>query len=155
MQPSWLVLIDSHNQPEIPTGGDLVSQEQLHWLEKICTADDSRPMVVGIHHHTIPLLTSLDRIRIENGEDLHAVLLKAKDRLRGVFYGHIHETSITVRDGISYYSTQSGWYQLQTYYAQPEIAHDPLPNPGLNLVTITETDTFVRAIRIPVYTSDG
>ena len=86
MQPSWLVLIDSHNQPEIPTGGDLVSQEQLHWLEKICTADDSRPMVVGIHHHTIPLLTSLDRIRIENGEDLHAVLLKAKDRLRGVFY---------------------------------------------------------------------
>lgn len=27
---------------------------------------------------------------------------------------------------------------------------DSLYNPGFNLVTVTETDTFVRAIRIPV-----
>ena len=62
----------------------------------------------------------------------------------------VDDRPITVRDGISYYSTQRGWYQLQTYYAQPESAHDPLHNPGFNLVTVTETNTFVRAIHIPV-----
>ena len=36
----------------------------------------------------------LDPIVLRNGEALHKILLKAKDRLRGVFYGHIHENTV-------------------------------------------------------------
>lgn len=145
------ILLDSHTPPEVGSHVGVVSQEQLHWLDNLLSADDERPLVVAVHHHTLPLLAPwLDRIAMVNGEDLHAVLLKAKHRLRGVFSGHIHETLITIRDGISYYTAQSGWYQTRTYHAQAEPARDPLPNPGFNLVTLTEKDTFVRVIRIPI-----
>ena len=145
------ILIDSHTPEEVGSSVGVISHEQLHWLENLLTADDERPVVVAVHHHTLPLHAPwLDRIAMVNGEDLHAVLLKGKDRLRGVFSGHIHETLITVRDGISYYTAQSGWYQTRTYFKQTEPASDMLHNPGFNLVTLTEKDTFVRVIRIPL-----
>lgn len=152
-------MVDSH----APQYGDLpeeesykyheghVAPEQLEWLRAICAADDDRPLVVGIHHHVMPLQAPwLDRIVLENGAEVHEILLEARERLRGVFYGHIHESIVTVREGISYYSTQSGWFQTSTWFAADAPARDPLHNPGFNLVTITEMDTFVRFIRIPV-----
>lgn len=127
-----------------------LASEQLAWLEERCSATDSRPLVVAVHHHTIPLQAPwLDRIGMENGLELHAILRNAQSRLRGVFCGHIHESVVTVRDGINYYSVQSGWFQTSTWYGAQEPRRDPLNNPGFNLVTLTETDTFVRYIRIP------
>lgn len=144
------IFIDSHTPPEIWNGVGVYHHEQLNWLDGLLSQDGARPLVVATHHHVLPTLAPwLDRIATTNGTDLHQLLLKAKHRLRGVFYGHIHETLITVRDGISYYSVQSGWYQTRTYHAQPEPSLDPLRNVGFNLVTLTEQDTFVRAIRIP------
>lgn len=144
------ILLDSHTPPPMGKAEGVISDEQLAWLEKLCKTDDPRPLVVAVHHHTLPLLAPwLDRIGMTNGEDLHNTLLHAKHRLRGVFSGHIHETLITVRDGINYYSTQSGWYQSQTHHAQTEPMRNVLSNPGFNLVTLTEQDTFVRVIRVP------
>ncbi len=86
---------------------------------------------------------------LTNGLDLHGILLKAKQRLRGVFYGHIHETIVTTRDGITYYSVQSGWFQTRTWYGQANPARDLTQYPGFNLVTLTDRDTFVRPLRVP------
>lgn len=145
------LLLDSHTPPDIRNAVGVFSAEQLAWLRERTQADDPRPLVVGVHHHALPLLAPwLDRIGTTNGEDFHAALLPAKHRLRGVFYGHIHETLVTARDGIVYYSTQSGWFQTRTYHNQAEPARDPLENPGFNLVTLTERDTFVRVIRVPL-----
>jgi Icc protein len=144
------ILLDSHTPPEIGNAVGVVSKAQLDWLDNLLDPADTRPLVVAVHHHTLPLLAPwLDRIGMVNGEDLHDVLLQAKTRLRGVFAGHIHETLITVRDGISYYTTQSGWYQTRTYHAQQVAERDQVKNPGFNMVTLTEQDTFVRVIRIP------
>lgn len=145
-----VVMLDSH----APAGEDrhdgYLAPEQLERLEAICAAPDTRPMVVGLHHHALPLEAPwLDTLVLENGLALHEVLLKAKHRLRGVFYGHIHESVVTVRDGISYYSVQSGWFQTSTWYGATEPASDPLTNPGFNVVTLTERDTFVRFVRLP------
>ena len=85
---------------------------------------------------------------LENGIELHQRLLDVRHRLRGVFYGHIHESMVTVRDGISYYSVPSGWFQTQTWPDQEEPTGDPNSQPGFNLVTLTETDTFIRQYRL-------
>lgn len=146
-----VLLTDSHTPPEIRNAVGVLSHAQLHWLDDRCSAADDRPLIVAVHHHLLPLLAPwLDRIGFTNGEDVHEILLKAKDRLRGVFFGHIHETLITVRDGISYYSTQSGWFQTRTFFGQAEPQRDAVTNPGFNLVTLTETDTFIRVIRVPL-----
>lgn len=130
----------------------LLTAEQFDWLDARLDPTDPRPLVVAVHHHTLPLLAPwLDNIVMKNGHFLHERLLTVKDRLRGVFFGHIHENTVTVRDGISYYSTLSGWFQTRTWFGQQEPGRDDLlREPGFNLVTLTETDTFVRQYRFPL-----
>lgn len=124
---------------------------QLEWLETICESPDPRPLVVALHHNTLPLEAPwLDTIMLTNGAAVHAVLLKAKHRLRGVFFGHIHENTITIRDGITYVSTLSGWFQTRTWYGQTEPINDPVIDPGFNVVTLTQTDTLIRGYRVPL-----
>ncbi|MEM9954143.1 MAG: metallophosphoesterase [Chloroflexota bacterium] len=143
------IMLDSH-RPITETGSHgLLTEPHLAWLDLLLSAEDARPLIVGIHHHTLPTEAPwLDNIILKNGLDLHQILLKAQSRLRGVFCGHIHESLVTVRDGISYYSVQSAWFQTRTWYDAQDPAHDFIPNAGFNLVTLTESDTFVRFHRI-------
>ena len=143
----FICLDSSIADPEIHHGQ--LDETQLHWLESLISAEDTRPLVVAVHHHALPLAVPwLDRIVLRNGEQLHALLLKARDRLRGVFFGHIHESTVTVRDGISYYSVLSGWFQTRTWYNQVEPHNEPLHYPGFNVVTVTDQETFVRYYRV-------
>lgn len=142
-----LCLDSSIHQPNTHYG--YLEPEQIAWVEARCSAADSRPLVVALHHHPLPLYAPwLDEIVMTNGEQLHNALLKARHRLRGVFYGHIHESIVTVRDGISYYSVLSGWFQTRTWHNQIEPQNEPLHFPGFNVVTLTEQDTFVRYYRV-------
>ncbi len=146
-----IICLDS-NRPEGHSGR--LEANQLAWLDNLCRADDPRPLVVALHHHTLPLAAPwLDGIVLENGAELHRILLQTRHRLRGVFYGHIHENTVTTRDGISYYSTLSAWFQTRTWYNQLYAANDPLlREPGFSVVTLTEQDTFVRFYRYPLKT---
>jgi Icc protein len=141
-----IVCLDSV-QPDTAIGK--LELSQLQWLSEAATPDDPRPLVVALHHHPIPLESPwLDSIALVNGLELHRILLNVRHRLRGVFYGHIHENVITVRDGISYYSTLSAWFQTRTWYGQAEPFNDPSHDPGFNVVTLTARDTFVRQFRV-------
>ncbi len=145
-----LVLMDSHAPKNVDSAGGVLGNEQRRWLDSLCTREDKRPMVIAIHHPPLPVLAPwLDRIGLANGLDVHRILRKASHRMRGVFYGHIHHNIVTTRDGVSYYSVDSGWYQTMTWYGQPEGVPGTLRNPGFNLVTITEQEAFVRHIRVP------
>lgn len=146
-----LICLDSNSQ-QVGSHWGKIDDTQLAWLDRLCSADDNRSLIVGIHHHVLPLQTPwLDEIVLKNGDQVHEVLLKAKHRLRGVFYGHIHENTVTVRDGISYYSGVSTWFQTRTWYAQDKADNDPLlREPGFNVVTLTERDTYVRRYRFPL-----
>lgn len=127
-----------------------IDERQLSWLDDICSTPDSRPLVVGVHHHILPLEAPwLDNIMMTNGIEVHHTLLKAKNRLRGVFFGHIHENTITIRDGISYISTLSSWFQTRTWYGQTDPGRDPVVDPGFNVVTLTKADTLIRGYRLP------
>lgn len=142
-----LCLDSSVHQPNTHHG--YLEPEQIAWVEARCAAADSRPLVVAVHHHPLPLFAPwLDHIVMTNGEELHRALLPARHRLRGVFYGHIHESVVTVRDGISYYSVLSGWFQTRTWHNQEIPQNEPLHFPGFNVVTLTEQDTFVRYYRV-------
>ncbi len=123
--------------------------QQLEWLKARLSPDDARPLVVAVHHHPLPLQAPwLDQIILDNGTDLHQILVQCRHRLRGVFYGHIHESTVTVRDGISYYSVLSGWFQTRTWHGQNTPQNEPLYFPGFNVITLTEQDTFIRYYRV-------
>ncbi|MAS37789.1 MAG: hypothetical protein CL610_27585 [Anaerolineaceae bacterium] len=143
-----VVCLDS-SIPDPTTHHGYISPEQLAWADQRFAANDDRPLVVGVHHHPLPLnVPWLDKIVMTNGTDLHRILVKARHRLRGVFYGHIHENVVTVRDGVNYYSALSGWFQTRTWHNQQMAQNEPMHNPGFNVVTLTKQDTFVRFYRV-------
>lgn len=145
-----IVCVDSNRPAEFPAGR--VSDEQLAWLEGITRAQDDRPLVVATHHNVLPMGSPWwdDFMRMANGEDFHRALLPARDRLRAVFFGHVHQNADTVRDGIPYFSTLSSWYQLHNYPGQLDSEVDRSAGPGYNVVSVTRSQIYVRRCRFTV-----
>ncbi len=145
-----IVCVDSNRPAEPPRGR--VSEEQLAWLEGIARAADDRPLIVATHHNVLPMGSPWwdDFMRMVNGEAFHKALLPARDRLLGVFFGHVHQAVDIVRDGIAYFSTLSSWYQLHNYPGQLESEVDRLAGPGYNVVTVTREQVYIRRCRYTV-----
>lgn len=141
-----IVCLDSNDRSgQYPAHSGWLSDNQLAWLDAICGAADSRPLVVALHHPPFSIDSPpLDNLRLYNGDALHRILLKARDRLRGVYFGHIHHPIDIVQDGILYSSASSGWYQFAAWPAYNTGAIIEQATPGFSLVTITNERVFVR-----------
>ncbi len=139
-----VICLDSTGPAEWPRGS--ISDSQMDWLRGLLTAQDERPLVVGVHHNVLatgmPWLD--DGMRLENGDTLHETLRLAGSRLRGVFYGHIHQNVQTWRDGIVYSSVLSSWYQLHSWPNEPEFTVEYGAEPGFNIVFVSADQTHVR-----------
>lgn len=139
-----VICLDSTSPATPPSG--TVSEEQLTWLRGLTEAADPRPLIVAVHHNTlmtdVPWLNNF--MRMANGDALHAALLPARQRIRGVFYGHIHQNSQILRDGILYSSVLSSWYQIHSWPGQTETTLEPDAEPGFNVVTLSADQTHIR-----------
>lgn len=126
-----------------------ITEEQLTWLAERCAADDPRPLLIATHHNPqlggIPWLDNVTGI--QNTEAFHSALLPAKERLRGVFFGHIHQNLDLYRDGILYCSTLSTWIQFHGWPGQSDAILDPEDGPGFSVVTVYKNQTVIRRHR--------
>jgi Icc protein len=127
-------------------GEGRLSVQQLDWLAAICTEPTTQPLIVALHHNPLPFGARLaDGMGLLDDGALHRTLLKAGRRLRGVFYGHIHQSVDTYRDGILYSAAVSGFFQLDLWPGIKEAGGLDIPAlPGFNVVTLTDTTTYVR-----------
>lgn len=145
-----VAVVDSNGPAEPPAG--FMTDEQLDWLSAICSADDPRPLVIATHHSPtglgVPWLD--DYMGIQNTDAFHAALLPARDRLRGVFFGHVHQNIDVHRDGILYASTLSSWKQFDAYPGMERTTPDPLAEPGFSIVSIMADRTYIRRCRLPL-----
>lgn len=110
--------------------GGHASEAQLRALQAECTPDGP-PLTLFIHYPPFAMHSPwLDaHMLIDNGEALHAILRGARDRLRGVFFGHVHRSGQLVRDGITYICANSAFSQFVWYpwTRQPETDHHHPP----------------------------
>ena len=109
------------------------------------------PILVAAHHPFlrtgVPWID--DEARIQNGERLHELLAAQRERVAGVFFGHIHQVVTSFCDGITYNCCPSTWFNF-TGYPGMELADADLDTPGgFNLVMIRENRTFVRRNSLP------
>jgi 3',5'-cyclic-AMP phosphodiesterase len=131
-----------------------VSEEQLDWLDTLCSANDDRPMMIAVHHNVLPCgVPWLDeKMNIENGEEFHEIVRQARDRLRGVFHGHIHQNVDMLRDGVLYSACTSPWGRFQAYpdATSTSILDDSESLPGFSVVSITDNHTYIRRHTYPL-----
>lgn len=145
-----MVCLDSNGPAEVPRGN--IVPEQLEWLDGLCSAQDNRPMVVAVHHHLLPVGAQWwdEYMRVTNGEAVHDVLRKAQPRLRGVFFGHVHQSITMYKDGVLYNSALSSWTQFRMWPGLSDTVPDENAEPGFSVVTISRDQTFIRRWRFQV-----
>lgn len=126
-----------------------IDEAQIEWLKQVARPDDPRPLVVAVHHNPIPTgIPWLDNyMGLINGMDLHRALVPLRDRIRGVFHGHIHMNLEVFQDGILYVAGLSSWYQLHAWPHQTETEPDRNAEPGFNVVTVKQNQTIIRRHR--------
>jgi len=139
-----IIIVDS-NGPAAPPAG-YMTESQLAWLNGVCTAADNRPLIIATHHNPISVdVPWLDEyMGVQNGEEFHKAILPARDRIRGVFFGHVHQNLEIYRDGILYSATVSPWTQFHAWPGQTDTIHDREIQPGFSLVSVYERHTLLR-----------
>jgi 3',5'-cyclic AMP phosphodiesterase CpdA len=133
------------NRPAPPYRGK-ISDEQLRWLSGLCSAPDERPLIVALHHPVLPMGSRAwdEVMNLIDGDAFHRALLPARDRIRGVFSGHVHQNTDIVRDGIPYFTGLSSWYQIENYPNQTELTRETFSDPGFSVVLVTRDQLYVR-----------
>ncbi len=147
-----LVTLDSNgpgdaHAPSLP-------DEQIERFAATLAALGELPIIAAMHHS--PVETGVpwldDEMRIQNGERIQRILRAHRDRLAGVFHGHIHQEADTLVDGVLYVCCPSTWSNLAGYPGAREGIADPLTPGGFNLVMLRGGRTFVRRYNLPIVT---
>ena len=153
-----MLVLDTRG-PDDP-GGQFVAS-QADWLRKQAAMDD-RPLLIVTHHAPVPLDTAwLDEppptwggkfMYLEGATLFRDAIAPFRDRVRGVFFGHVHGGFSVMRDGVLYVAGRSGFGPLDTLPESRNVFPEPIEPPGFNLVTVTAEQTLVRtrAVRLAV-----
>jgi Icc protein len=144
------LVIDARGPAEIDPQGRL-TDSQLELLAREATVEGP-PLVLFIHYPVHPLnsIWMDQNMLIQNGQLLHQTLLPARRRLRGVFYGHVHQHMQTMKDGILYSSVASAVSQFGAWPNDLTTYYDNEHRPGYAFVhllpdrTLVHQHTFVR-----------
>ncbi len=129
--------------PNQPTG--TMTDSQLDRLGAICRPDGP-PLMIAMHHQPVPLdVEWIDGwMWMDRHEELRKLVAPARQRIVGVFFGHVHRAFQVISEGILYCAAPSTFAQLRSWPDQDR----PLPTPaepgGFSVVTITAQQTTVR-----------
>lgn len=104
-----LVLLDS--QVEGSVFGNL-ADDQLELLENALKERPDLYTLVSLHHHPIPMESGwMDKIGVKNGEKLMEIARRNKN-VKCILWGHVHQDSDRMIDGIRMLSTPSTCVQF-------------------------------------------
>lgn len=143
------LVLDTQGPPESQPQG-LLSAEQVKLLREETTSAGP-PLVVFLHHPILPMDSQwMDaNMLVMNGDEVHEALLEARNRLRGVFFGHIHQSIQTTRDGILYVAAPSSVIQLTSWPTDIDVGLQEDEQPGFNFVRLMPQQTMIRQHRFP------
>lgn len=129
-----MIVLDSFGR-EQPAG--YLEDDDLQFLQATLDMSTATNIVIVIHH--LPTMTGnawLDeRMRIMNGDAFFEILMPYQDRISGMFFGHIHDFTTSMVNGILCSSTSAAFSQ----FLYPQHADDRLliTEPGgFSLVTL-------------------
>ena len=140
----FLVLDSQQPYDEVGHFGK-VTEDQLD----IVRAEVSRQngsLTVFIHHSPLDMDSRWysKYVGMLNGAELHDALLPARDRLRGVFFGHVHRGTHIQKDGIAYISVGSTFCQLNYWPDEQKVNFDAEHPPCFNFVSLHADRMIVK-----------
>ena len=143
------LVVDAKGPAEVEPGG-LLSERQLALIQQEATTTGP-PLTVFLHFPILPLNSTWfdENGLVVNGELMHQALLQARSRLRGVFFGHIHQHMQLARDGILYVSVASAVTQFAAWPDTADPSQHTDPFPGYNFVHLLPQRTIIHHHTFP------
>jgi len=93
-------------------GGGRLGADQLELLDRQLEATDAEHALVCLHHQPVPVGSAwLDSVGLADREDLMAVIAR-HPRVRGLLWGHVHQSFDQRKDGLRLMGTPSTCYQF-------------------------------------------
>ncbi|NQT60471.1 MAG: metallophosphoesterase [Bacteroidetes bacterium] len=140
------LVIDARAPDEMDPHG-LLSELQLSIIHDEVSGGGGAgelPLLLFLHFAVLPInSTWFDKnMLIVNGRKLHEELLPARDRVKGVFHGHLHFPRVTTRDGILYSSVSSSFANFSAWPGESELQGDE-SLPGFNFVQLLPTGEMI------------
>ncbi|MCB8920797.1 MAG: metallophosphoesterase [Ardenticatenaceae bacterium] len=138
------VVLDARAPDDMDPHG-LFSAAQLAVVRR--EAQPQGPPLTIFMHFPIHRMNSIwmdANMMVMNGREFHQSLLPARDRLRGVFYGHVHQSMQTVRDGILYVAAPSAFAQFTAWPDDIAVHPDEVYPPAFNFVHLLPQQTIIH-----------
>ena len=144
-----LVTLDSNEEGDVHAPN--LSDEQIDWFAERLASIADGPIIVAVHHPLIETgVAWLDeQMRVQNGQRVQRLLRQHRDKIAGVFHGHIHQSTTTFSDGVTYICCPSTWSNLAGYPGLGAAEPDLNTQGGFNLVMLRENGAFVRRYSLP------
>ena len=138
------LVVDARGPDEIVSHG-LFSGRQLQLVRDVL-AQDEGPIAIFTHFPIFPLDSRwMDANMLTlNGPEFHEIVRGARDRVRGVFHGHVHQHMQTVRDGVVYFSGASAFSQLAAWPDDAKPVHELQAPPAYAFVHLLPQQTIVH-----------
>lgn len=93
-------------------GGGRLGESELRRLEQLLATGNAPNVLVCLHHHPVPIGSAwLDAVGLDDADKLMA-LLEQHAAVRGVLWGHVHQTFDEHHDGMRMMGTPSTCYQF-------------------------------------------
>lgn len=143
------VVLDAKGPERMDPQG-LLPESQLEMVVREAQTNGP-PLVVFVHFPVLPLnsIWMDNNMLIANGDEFHQALLPARNRLRGVFYGHVHQHMQTIRDGIPYFSVASVFSQFGAWPQDLITFYDVEHPPGYAFVHLMPKQTIIHQHTFP------
>jgi Icc protein len=118
-------------------GGNL-DQQELDRLSKVLTENSRSHILIGLHHHPIPMGSGwLDGVALRNADEFLAIIDQHQN-VRCTVWGHVHQASDRVRNGVRMLSTPATCSQFLP--GHDSFAVDTRP-PGYRQLQLRENGT--------------
>jgi Icc protein len=144
----WQILLLDSTVPG--ADGGALAPAELGWLDEALGATGAPHALVCLHHAPLPTGSEwLDTMVLSNADAFFSVLDRHA-RVRGVLFGHIHQTFEAERNGVRILASPSTCVQFAK--VRPRFGVDPRP-PGyrwLGLAPDGAIHTRVRRLARPV-----
>lgn len=119
------------------------SQGQLDMLESALEADSSTHTLITMHHHPKPMGCKwLDTQQIRNSQALLDIIAKY-DNVRVVLWGHVHQDSDNMVEGVRFISTPSTCVQFTPESSDFDVDKE---GPGYRWIELNDDGTIETGV---------
>jgi len=122
---NWLIVLLDSYAPN--TAGGRIGAEQLRRLSRTLNAHADKHALLFLHHHPIKMRSDwLDTVGLEDADEFRTAVARHKN-VRGIAWGHVHQSLDLFSGGVRYMATPSTCSQFKPLSA--DFAMDDKP-PG-------------------------